>query len=250
MLAQERQDYIAQLVRERGTVSASFLVHELKSSVSTIRRDIDELDREGRVSKVYGGATAPGSLSYETTERTNDEKYSLNVEAKDAIGRYAASLVEPGDFVYIDTGSTTECLVNHLEQVDATYVTNSTTTAQKLVRKGFRTLMLGGELKGSTDALFGPGAIASLELYHFTKGFWGCNGVTRAQGFTTPDINEAQVKRLAMERTGMRYVLCDADKIGRVAPITFAKFSFAVLVTYELSNEQYKKFSNVVEVSA
>lgn len=250
MLAQERRERIVELVKERGTVPASYLVDELGASVSTIRRDIEVLAKGGQLIKVYGGVTSADSFSYDTRDRAMDEKYQLNVEEKDIIGRFAASLIEDGDFVYIDAGSTTEVLVDHIEVAGATYVTNSIAHARKLVRKGFRTFMTGGELKESTEALVGPEALAGLERYHFTKGFWGANGATRAQGYTTPDINEAQMKRLSMGRTGVRYVLCDAEKIGRVAPVTFADFSYATLITTQLSNGSYSKLPNVVEVSA
>ena len=249
MLARERQQRIVELISQKGAVSISRLVVELGVSVSTVRRDIDVLAKAGQVVRVHGGATSASSFSYETRDRAMDEKYQINASQKDAIGRYAASLIEPGDFVYIDAGSTTEALVNHIETPDATYVTNSIVHARKLVRKGFRTLMVGGELKRSTEALVGPEVLDGLDRYHFTKGFWGTNGATRAQGYTTPDVNEAQVKHLSMKHTGVRYVLCDADKIGRVAPVTFAPFSSACLITTGLTNEVYKKLPNVVEIS-
>lgn len=252
MLAQERQDRIAQLVDERGSVSASTLVDELGASPATIRRDIDTLARAGRVVKVHGGATSQNNFVYDTSDRAMDEKYPLYIDEKDAIADYAMGLIEPGDFVFIDAGSTTETLVDHLgsSAAGATFVTNSIVAARKLARKGFRTLMTGGELKMSTEALVGPEAIAGIERYHFTKGFWGTNGATTEQGFTTPDINEAQVKRRSMERTGTRYVLADASKFGTVAPVTFADFSSATIITSGDMDESYKKLPNVVEVSA
>ena len=118
------------------------------------------------------------------------------------------------------------------------------------MRKGYRTLMTGGELKASTEALVGPEAITGIERYHFTKGFWGTNGATLEQGFTTPDINEAQVKRTSMERTGKRYVLTDASKFGTVAPVTFAEFASATVITSGGVDEMYQQQVNVVEVPA
>ena len=252
MLAQERQDRIAQLVDDRGSVSASALVEELGASPATIRRDIETLARAGRVIKVHGGATAVHNVVYETSDRAMDEKYPLYIDEKDAIATYAATLIEPGDFVYVDAGSTTETLVDHLgpSAAGATFVTNSIVAARKLVRKGYRTLMTGGELKMSTEALVGPEAIAGIERYHFTKGFWGTNGATLEQGFTTPDINEAQVKRISMERTGKRYVLADASKFGTVAPVTFADFASATVIASGEVDVVYRKQPNVVEVPA
>lgn len=249
MLAPERRERIVQLVDMYGSISASRLIEELDASPATIRRDIEALAQMGRLVKVHGGATALNSFTYETFDRAMDERYALSVGEKKIIGAHAAALVEPGDFVYIDAGSTTEALVDALDCPGVMFVTNSVVLARKLVCKGYRTFLTGGELKASTEALVGPEAISGIQRYHFTKGFWGTNGATRAQGFTTPDINEAQVKHAAMERAGQRFVLADADKLGRVAPVTFAEFASATVITAGDVNSVFGKLPNVVEVS-
>ncbi len=80
----------------------------------------------------------------------------------------------------------------------------------------------------------GPDANAAISRYHFTLGFWGTNGVTKKDGFTTPDIYEAEVKRLAMAQTIHRFVLCDASKMGRTSLVTFGAMDDAVIVTSSL----------------
>lgn len=249
MLAPQRRERIVELVESQGSVSARALVSELDASPATIRRDIEALAEAGLVIKVHGGATALSGFVFEAADRGMDERYGLSVEEKKLIGIYAASLLQADDFIYIDAGSTTEALVDALDIAGLTVVTNSVVLARKLVGKGYRTFLTGGELKASTEALVGPEALAGIQRYHFTKGFFGTNGATRDQGFTTPDINEAQVKRMAMERSHERFVLADASKFGRIAPVTFSDFTAATLITAGEIEGTFGKLPNVVEVS-
>ena len=95
-------------------------------------------------------------------------------------------------------------------------------------------LVLGGSLKSATQAVVGPDTNSAIARYHFTLGFWGANGITREDGFTTPDAAEAEVKRLSMRQTLHRFVLADASKADRVSRVTFADFDDATLVTSAL----------------
>ena len=95
---------------------------------------------------------------------------------------------------------------------------------------GMKTLV-GGELKSSTEAVVGNQAIRTIQEYHFTKGFFGTNGVTRRSGCTTPDVNEAVIKKTAMEQCRQCYVLCDASKFNSISSVTFADFEKPIFIT-------------------
>ena len=166
---------------------------------------------------------------------------------KRAIASYAAALIKPDDFVYVDAGSTTEALCDSITETYATYVTNSIAIASKLVSKGCRTIVLGGELKDLTRAMVGPDALEVLAKYHFTKGFWGTNGASPEYGFTTPDINEADIKRRSMERCDTCYVLCDMSKFNQISPVAFATFDDATVITGHLRDERLKGHENIIE---
>ena len=198
MLTEERFAKIVKIVNQEGTVTVLELAQAIGISESTIRRDLNQLDKLGRIRKVHGGATAAVLMS-DGHERNMQEKYSRNIEEKRAIAAYAATLVHPNDFVFLDAGSTTEQMAEYLEENTAFYVTNGITLAQKLAARGFKTMLLAGRVKASTDAVIGMEAVSSLARYHFTRGFFGTNGITVAEGFTTPDLEEAANKRAAME---------------------------------------------------
>ncbi len=230
MLTEQRYEIILKLLAEQGSVTVTEIKELLDTSESTVRRDITALHKAGRLTKVFGGAVAAEHVTA-PQELTVAQKAAVHMEEKRLIAAYAAGLVEPGDFVYLDAGTTTGCLADCLEEKSATYVTNGVAHAQKLAARGFKVILVGGELKSSTEAVIGSQALRTLRDYHFTKGFFGTNGIIRKAGFTTPDAVEALVKRTAMEQCADRYVLADQSKFGKVSSVTFADFESAKIVT-------------------
>ena len=110
------------------------------------------------------------------------EKKELHRKEKVLIARQAASIIDDSDFVYIDAGTTTGCMLEFLTETKAVFVTNAVEHARKLAAQGNKVFLVGGELKGSTEAVIGSQAIEMLMRYHFTKGFFGTNGITRTPG--------------------------------------------------------------------
>ncbi len=90
-------------------------------------------------------------------------------------------------------------MLEYLAGVRAAFVTNAVSHAQTLAKMGIRVYLIGGELKSSTEAVVGSQAMQMIQMYHFTKGFFGTNGITRREGFTTPDTSEAIVKEYCNE---------------------------------------------------
>lgn len=246
MLTEKRYEDILGLVNKQRTVTVAGLAKELGASESTIRRDLLALDHMGKLVRVHGGATSI-DCQYTTKDLKLDERYGMRMAEKRTIASYAAALIKPDDFVYIDAGSTTEALCDGVVETRATYVTNSIASASKLVSKGCRTIVLGGELKDLTRAMVGPDALEVLAKYHFTKGFWGTNGASPEYGFTTPDINEADIKRQSMERCDTCYVLCDTSKFNQISPVAFAAFDDATVITSHLRDECLKGHKNIIE---
>ena len=258
MLAEERRQKMVEMVGESATVTVSDLAQAFDTSESTIRRDLDRLDAAGKLVKVHGGAAsvesavAPAQSPLVTNELGMDEKRRLHTAEKRLIAAHAATLIGPEDFVYIDAGTSTLALVEALSEpaTQALFATNSVSNALALTSRGCRTIVIGGNLKGLTEAIVGPGALDALSRHNFTKGFWGTNGVTPERGFTTPDPSEAMVKRISMERTNERFVLADASKLGVVTPATFCEFADATLITTASTDHRYGTHANVVEVRA
>jgi DeoR family fructose operon transcriptional repressor len=232
MLSEERKAIILKKVNEEKSVTVKELKESLNVSESTIRRAITDLSNEGLLVRVYGGAM---SLEMEglTEEPSVEDKEIINVEEKQKIGQYAASLIEPGDCVFLDAGTTTKCMIDYITEKEATYVTNGVVHAKDLVKRGLKVILIGGELKENTEALIGADAIIHVQKYHFSKGFFGTNGINARIGFSTPDVREASVKRVAVGNTmpGHRYILSDHDKFGKSCAVTFSSFDGTVVIT-------------------
>lgn len=247
MLTEERFARILNILEEHGSVTVTELMDQLHASESTIRRDLNTLDARGQLLKVHGGAMQKDASAYRTQDDDVLLRKELNVEQKVVIARYAARLITDHDAVYLDAGTTTELMIDAQMNKNALYITNAIGHARKLSALGCTVYLLGGEFKGTTDAIVGEEAVLSIAKYNFTKGFFGTNGVTKEQGFTTPEVKEALIKRRAMEQTKEAYVLADASKFGEISTVTFGAFTDATILTNQVKQE-YRGFSNIKEV--
>ena len=240
MLAEDRCKKILDILDSMGSVTVQQLMDELDTSESTIRRDLVAMDKKGYLTKVHGGAIANN-----TNIHTQDEKVinriNQNRSEKEQIARYAASLIVDNDFVYIDAGTTTAVM-------NVVFFFFFLTNAKRISDRGYTVYILGGEFKSTTEAIVGDEAVVTLDKYNFTKGFWGTNGITVKNGFTTPEIKEAMVKKKSMENSKEKYILADDSKFSQVSSIKFADFEDAVIITNALSNDNYKKYKNIREV--
>ena len=235
MLVEERFSRIMSIIEDKGSATVQELMEALDASESTVRRDLNTMDSNGLLVKVFGGAVAKNS-----NIRTQDEKV--------AIAKYAAKLIENGDFVYVDAGTSTELMIDYIQVSNATFVTNSFTHAKKLSEKGYVVYILGGEFKSTTEAIVGEEAVVTLDKYNFTKGFWGTNGISISKGFSTPEVKEAMVKRKSMENCKEKYVLADSTKFSQISSVKFAEFDNAIIITTKSVNSSYKKYNNIKEV--
>ncbi len=247
MLTPERHNRILQILNERKAVTVAELTKELETSESTIRRDLTSLHELNKLVKVHGGATAIDAdfTSYEEDVAT---KSTRNVEEKEAIAKYAASLINKDDFVYIDAGTTTEKMIDYIENTGAVFVTNGIAHAKKLIQKGCKAYVIGGELKLSTEAIVGAEGVNNMKKYNFTKSFIGANGIGVDQGFTTPDLEEAVIKQEAVKKSHVAYVLADHTKFGKVTSVTFSRLDQAIIITDRMADEKYKEQTIVKEV--
>ncbi|WP_022773035.1 DeoR/GlpR family DNA-binding transcription regulator [Butyrivibrio sp. AE2015] len=239
MLTQERRDLIVSYVNDNNAVTVAELMEKFDASAATIRRDLSVLHDEKKILKVFGGATSVMSGDVTTFEPPVSAKASLNREEKDAISKYAASLIYDDDFVYIDSGTTTLEMIKYIENSKAKYITNGIVHAKKLLEKGLNTMIIGGRCKASTEAIIGPDCIEGISKYHFTKAFMGTNGISIPAGFTTPDVDEALVKQEAVKHAYISYILADHTKFGQVSSVTFADITSCCIITDKEPSKNY-----------
>jgi DeoR family fructose operon transcriptional repressor len=264
------------MLHEQSSVRVTELSRNMGVSESTIRRDIADLAREGRLKKVHGGAVPADTEGERKGERKAERKGErkaerkgelkaerkvnvlrtdletrswLQADEKTKVAAFAASLIEDGELVYIDAGTTTGSMIEHISCRDATYVTNGINHAMQLARKGLRTWMLSGLVKASTEAVIGHDAVRSLQKYHFDRCFIGTDGVDTESGLTTSDIEESMVKTEAIRRSVKTFVLADSSKFGLVASVTFAPLSGGTIITDKLPDETYRSQTEIIELN-
>ena len=247
MLPDERFRRILEIIRKKQSVTVQELVKQIGISESTVRGDLAALDKKGLLHKVHGGATSIDAGF--GVEETVAKKSLKNVDEKRRIAQYCAEIIRPDDFIYLDAGTTTEMMIDFLTEKKASYVTNGIMHAKKLMDYGFRVYLIGGELRAVTEAVVGEEALESLRKYNFTKGFFGINGISKKSGFTTPDVNEALVKKTALSQCLDAYILADASKFGRISAVCVAGLDQAVIVTGKLKEPSFLKYTAIKEVS-
>ncbi len=228
MLTPERHRLILELIQAHHTVTIKQLVEHTTSSESTIRRDLDQLEQLGNLKRVHGGASLRQATSEEPTLR---EKTTKNHQEKTSIATMAASLVRDGDCIFMDAGSTTYEMIPHLSDKDITVVTNGLNHLHALTSHSISTYILGGFVKQRTKAIIGTMALKNLEQYRYDQCFLGVNGLTLEDGFTTPDPEEAVIKRTALSLSQKRFVLADHSKFEEVAFSKIADLTEASIIT-------------------
>ncbi|MBU3104777.1 DeoR/GlpR family DNA-binding transcription regulator [Clostridium gasigenes] len=248
MLTEQRYQIILNEIDRKSLVYVSELVKDLDTSESTIRRDLNFLHKQGKLKKVHGGATALDKF-INTKDDLLSTRESLNIDEKLEIAKYAANLIKENDFVYIDAGTTTDLMIEFINEKEAVYITNGINQAKKLINKGLKTYILGGEIKESTEAIIGVEAINTLKRYNFNKGFFGTNGISKDRGYTTPDISEALVKQEALRRTREAYIMADNSKFDEISCVTFGELEDATIITTIVEDNTYKEFIEIIEVA-
>ena len=228
MLAEERFALILNLLAEKRTATVQELCEALNASESTIRRDLTELARQGRLNKVHGGATLPDG-QFLADEPTMAAKEALAVGQKRSIAQAAADLIRAEDFIYIDAGTTTLAMVRALSgpALEAHYVTNGIAHARLLAQKSCHVCVPGGLLRPRAEAVIGAAALDS--------------------GFTTPDPEEAAVKAVAVRRARETWYLVDDSKFGRVYPAVIGEIYSGAILTNRCPDPKYRQLTLVKE---
>lgn len=194
------------------------LADQFGVSSSTIRRDLAELAREGHVVRTYGGALDTGH----SVERTLREKDASHTDEKNAVARAAAELVQDGEVVLLDAGTTTGRLARHLaDRPGLTVVTNGLTVLLAFAESpDVEVVVLGGRLRYPNEAILG--ATVEQQLRHITpdRVFLGADGITAERGICSPTLEQAQLKHAMLHSGRESYVMVDHSKMDQ-APFSY-----------------------------
>lgn len=215
---EERKTTIMESLEKEEKVQVRVLANLLHVSDETIRRDLDRLEKEGYLKKVYGGAVKNKIHSWELPF---DEKTTINQKEKQAICKAAADLVEDGDIIMVGNGTTPLDMIPFLvDKQDITLITHSVPVMLAAMDsfKG-RVIFIGGEIERNQKYMSGPLSERMLEMLRADKAFVCAGGISIANGITDYDISGSSISRKMMERAEEVIVLADHSKFGKT---TFA----------------------------
>lgn len=228
MVPDLRKKEILEYMNQQDVIYIKDLADQLNISLSTIRRDLQALENEGEVVLMRGGAAR-------IIQRDFDEpvirKKLINYEAKEKIAKKAASLVEDGDCIYVDSGTTTVAMLKYLSGKNATIVSSSTQLMEYMPIKGGKCILLGGEVRDDLGSVYGSLTEKMIASMYFDKAFIGANGYIEDGAIYTYDLREARKKEIVKEHSKTTYVLADTSKKNKYAFTKVFDLSECILMT-------------------
>ena len=223
MLAAERHRVILELLAAQGSVRVARAAADLGVTQETIRRDLERLEREGKLVRSHGGAVV---LDRDRTELPLGARETVRLEEKQAIAKHAARMVREGDVIALDASSTARELARVLPDVPITVVTNALEVAMALHdRSRVRVVVTGGVLDGPTRSVVGEMAAGVLDRFHVTRAFVSCQGIDLERGLSVTADEQAGIKRRMMSLADEAVLLADSSKFGVRAVEFFAKLA-------------------------
>ena len=223
LFAEERRRKILEILQKDGRISVSELSQRFKVSQVTIRKDLETLEREGKIIRTHGGAVLPSALRMEIDFL---KKLHRNAKLKIEIAKKAVELIKPEMTIILDSGSTNLFLAKEIKNSklsNITVVTNNTYIAQELMNAHVEIIILGGYIREHSLSIVGKFAVEQLELLNVNIAFLGTTGFSKERGFMTPSIVEAEVKSKMVQIADKVVIVADSSKFSRRAFAVFCK---------------------------
>ncbi|MEO1665377.1 MAG: DeoR/GlpR family DNA-binding transcription regulator [Chloroflexota bacterium] len=219
MLPDERRQFILDRLKRDGRVIAKAISEELDLSEDTIRRDLRELADEGLLQRVHGGALPASPAIADFAKRE-----TILPQEKVAIGRAVAGMVQPGQVVMLDGGTTAVQAARHLPvDLQATVVTHSASIAVELVEHPtVDVILIGGRLYKHSIVSVGAAALEAIRQIYADVYFMGVTGVHAEAGLTTGDYEEAKIKLALSQQAAETYVMASGEKLGAASTYLIA----------------------------
>ncbi len=217
MIPYERQQKLLDIIENKELVKIDELQEEFpKISSSTLRRDLKELEKNRKIELLSGGAVKLISTKGEIPISTRSTLYS---QEKEKVAEIAANLIEDGDTIYLDSGSTASMLFQKIIGKKITIYTSNTDVFSIREHIEADIIILGGRYSPVNSSLHGSLTESVLKNLYFNKSFLGANGIDEKLGVTTPTIEEANKKRLVKEHSDQVYLICDSSKFHNLSNV-------------------------------
>lgn len=227
-------------IMKNETVSIDDLCREFSVSKNTVRRDINELQKNGIITKVYGGV----KINKEERLIAYEQRNITNMQAKISIGKKAADFIEDDDVIFIDSGTTTPNIVDFICGKLVTIVTNNLEVIIKAaVHENISIYVLPGSYNKKSKSFWGLESMPSLSKYNLTKAFMAASGFTLENGATHSSPWEYEIKRTAIQRARSVFLLIDSSKFDITTLMTYCEANeFKTIITDTLPDEKFVRY--------
>ena len=224
LIPAQRRERIQEFLAIHQIARTADLMNLLETSEATVRRDLEWLEQKGILERTHGGAILNQRIIFEQEYQQRAQHFP---EEKKLIGELAASLIEEGDIVFVNSGTTATQVLQHIRRDSRiTIFTNNVNAALELGDAGFHYYLTGGEFQSRSNSLAGRFALDNLNMVFANKVILGVDGVSLKHGCTVPTNQEAEVVRKMIERTkGQVIVVADHSKWGAVSNFPVANIS-------------------------
>lgn len=245
MLKADRFRAILTLLEADGMIRNNEIMKKLAVSDMTVRRDLAELEGQGLIERLHGGAKLQNI--YRQTERSHVEKKIVHHGEKKKIAKRAAGLINDGDTLFLGPGTTIELFVQYIHADFLRIVTNCQPIFERLNKhkKNWKIYLLGGELRETTQCFVGEITDKSLKDMSFHKAFFSCNALSEHK-IMTSTFEEGQTQRIALDNSVERFLLIDHSKVGkRDFSVYYNLNDVTTVITDDDEQKHYEKIKKV-----
>jgi DeoR/GlpR family transcriptional regulator of sugar metabolism len=242
----ERHQFIISRLTKDTYAEVDQLAREMAVSTMTVRRDLDQLDKSGLVARYHGGARLNQGLIGEISYA---KKNTQHIQEKKLIARRAAELIEDGDVVFLDSGTTTGEIARLLcvKNRSLTVITNDLNAALILTESSVHLIILGGMVHKDTQSVISHSAEQDLNRYRFSKAYIGTPAIDRKFCIYTPTMDKYYVKRTVLQNSLETYLVADSGKFyGQSLCVvgTLSEFT-GVITDKQFSEEESKRLEDM-----
>ena len=244
----DRQKEILELLLKDGSVKVLDLSKKYGVRDETIRRDLKKLAEKWDIQIVYGGACVNGTVTPQgVKELTIAAKRNKNYEAKQMIAKKAAQLVEDGDIISLNSGSTVEYIIDYLGNKEVKVVTlNVNVAAKALLLPNAEVYLPGGRIRNSSGMVIGPDSIDFIKSFAIDKCFFGISAMCMQRGVMHPVIDEVASNIALLSVSSQNYVVTDSSKINKTAFYNMVGFdSIQNIIVDDEFPQEYREFMAV-----
>ncbi len=222
MLEVARKNVIREQLRQNGSVQITTLANMLDVTKETIRRDLKTMEENGELIRTHGGAYVIDGVHNDIDIST---RQFIRTEEKEIIAQKCSSLIQNGDYIFLDSSSTALFIAKAIMHRNVTVLTTSLEITNLLASSPIKLFVVGGEYNEATRSFTGGNAIRNLDQYHFDKSFISCRSVSIDSGLTDTNDDDAMLHKIALSHAYEKYLAIDNSKLNRysfsgIAPVS------------------------------